>query len=140
MLLPKEPHRRPLLALTPLIDVLFLLLIFFMLSSQVAPYSLIPLGGVFHGGGAESRPQEAIPVAAPVVLRVSHGYVTLGRERTAITDLKEAVEELRQQDIDRYLVIPTATANVQDMVSVLEVLKMGAAAEVTLINSGGGRQ
>ena len=137
MALPRKQRRRTLLVLTPLIDVLFLLLIFFMLSSQIAPYSLIPLGGVISGVG--EAPAAAVPTGlepAPVVIRVAHGYVAVGAERIALPELRGAAERFREGDVDRFLLIPTAAADVQDLVSALEALKAASAAEVTLLNPG----
>jgi biopolymer transport protein ExbD len=132
----QNKRRRTLLVLTPLIDVLFLLLIFFMLSSQIAPYSLIPLNDILNTSEQSddtARSSESL-TAGPMVVRVSHRYVAIGAQTIAIADLKAAVEDFRRQDIHRYVLIPATTANVQDIVSALEAFKAASAAEVTLIN------
>jgi len=135
MILPKPRRRRVIFVFTPLIDVLLLLVIFFMLSSQIAPYSLIPLGGVFSGDqSGNALLSSGNLVAGPMAVRVYHGYVGIGAERMAIVDLKTAAEDFRQQGIDRYLLIPAATADVQDVVSALEAFKAASAAEVTLLS------
>ena len=62
--------------LIPLVDVIFLLLTFFMLSSNLAPFSALMLGDYRREGGppatAEAAPAEAQP---DVILTVSAGEV-----------------------------------------------------------------
>jgi len=48
-------RRRP-VGLTSLIDVIFLLLLFFMLASSFSRYQLLPVAGGRTGGGAASKP------------------------------------------------------------------------------------
>src|SRR5690554_3533067 len=108
-------RRRGFLVLTPLVDVVFLLLVFFMLSSQITPYSLLVLGGVGNEGRASDAPPEAsAPAVAPLVVRVANGDVTLGGRRVAIADVAQAARELGQRGIGSFVLIPTAAATVQD--------------------------
>ncbi|WEX10860.1 biopolymer transporter ExbD [Chelativorans sp. AA-79] len=135
-ILPTPRRRRIAFVLTPLIDVIFLLLIFFMLSSQIAPYSLLPLGGVAAGTDeAEAAPAEAVNGAAqPLVVRIAHGEVTIGAERMAIAQLQDAVGHFRRQGVETYLLIPSGDAELQDVVSTLEAMKAASAGSVTLLN------
>ncbi len=48
--------RRKAVGLTSLIDVIFLLLLFFMLASSFTRYQLVPLASGASGGGAAARP------------------------------------------------------------------------------------
>lgn len=130
-------RRRVSFMLTPLIDVIFLLLIFFMLSSQVAPYSLLPLGGVASGDDAPSPapPEPADPAVLPLVVRVARGQVNVGGETMAIYELRQAAGRFRREGRDAYLVIPSGNANVQDVVSALEALNAASVASVTLLNA-----
>lgn len=134
-MLPETSPRRISFMLTPLIDVIFLLLIFFMLSSQIAPYSFLPLGGVVAGKRSGAGLEEAEgPAALPVVVRVAHGQVRIGNETMAITNLEAAARRHVRQGSDTYLLIPSASATVQDIVWVLDGLKAAAAKSVTLLN------
>lgn len=134
-MLPEFRPRRVSFMLTPLIDVIFLLLIFFMLSSQIAPYSLLPLGGIAaEGGEPAAAPAEPGAAALPLVVRVARGQVSLGGETLALADLKAAAGRLRREGVESYLLIPLASATIQDVVSALEALKAASATSVTLIN------
>lgn len=138
-LLPRPKRRRGFLVLTPLVDVIFLLLIFFMLSSQIAPYSMLVLGTVEDAAPPEAAgaPLQAPAAAiAPLVVRVSHGEVGLGGRRIAISDIGTAARELTDRGIEAFLLIPSAEADVQDVVAVLEALKAAEAASVTVVNPG----
>ncbi|GGF01478.1 hypothetical protein GCM10007285_31330 [Stappia taiwanensis] len=63
MRLEEERARRPGVGLTSLIDVIFLLIVFFMLVSSFDRLQLLPLA---TGGSAESAPQ-----AEPLILRLA---------------------------------------------------------------------
>ena len=54
---PRFARRR--LGLTPLIDVIFLLLLFFMLSSTFSRFSQVPVEGGAAGGGTGNRPAQS---------------------------------------------------------------------------------
>lgn len=131
---PRPPRRLP-FVLTPLIDVMFLLLIFFMLSSQIAPYSLISVGGVAeeHGAAAETP-------AAPlhdIAIRVLAGSVELGGETLPTAELHDRLRQLVDAGATGAMVIAGRSATVQDIVDVLEMLQASRLDTVTLVNSRG---
>lgn len=134
---PQRPRRIP-FVLTPLIDVMFLLLIFFMLSSQLSPYSLLPIGRVAGGQAAPSMPAPDAPVVADLSVRVAAGAVIVAGETIALEAFPATIANLASQGIDGFLVIATRTASVQDIVSTLEALQAAGVARVTLMNTGRG--
>lgn len=140
LVIPRQQRpRRLAFMLTPLIDVMFLLLIFFMLSSQLSPYSLLPIGRVAGGerGASPAAPAETIAIA-DLSVRVAAGAVVVGGETIAIEAFPSAIEAFRAQGFDGFLVIATRAASVQDMVSALEALQAAGVARVTLMNTAGG--
>lgn len=124
-------------ALTPLIDVMFLLLIFFMLSSQIAPYSLLPVRSATVAG-TERPPAEASPAGPSAVVRVDRDRVTLDGAPLAAAQLREAFGRSVAAGRGDFLVLPSRTASVQDLVTVLEALKAASAGNVTLVGGTGG--
>lgn len=130
----RRPRRRVFFALTPLIDVMFLLLIFFMLSSQVSPYALMPVGGVAAASG-DSPPAAAGAVSGPLAIRLSHGQVRVGGQDIPLADLPVAARRFVDQGISAFIVVPSASADVQDVVTTLEVLKAVSANDVTLVSA-----
>jgi biopolymer transport protein ExbD len=133
LILPKLParRRRTSFVLTSLIDVIFLLVIFFMVSSQVLPYSLIPLGPAASG----TAPAEATAAAtAPVSLRIQAGRVSIGGQPVEFADLSGALTELRRSGVTGLVLSTSSSASVQDLVTVLELCRTAAFDTVTVLN------
>lgn len=126
-------------ALTPLADAMFQLLIFFMLSSTLSPYSLIALtGGAPAGqstqeGPADSEADAPREAARSVTWQLSRGQVRAGTQVMALEDLRDVLPALRDQKIEEVLIFPTRSARVQDIATVLEVLGRDGLARVRLI-------
>jgi len=123
-------RRRASFVLTSLIDVIFLLVIFFMVSSQVLPYSLIPIGAAASGG----TPIPADDTGSPVALRIQQGRVSIGGRAVAFTDLPDALKRLRDSGVSALVLSTAQTATVQDLVSVLEMCRTAAFETVTVLN------
>ena len=132
-ILPKHVRRRrPSFVLTSLIDVIFLLVIFFMVSSQIVPYSLLPLGPLAAGSG-ETAPAVTENTAPPISVRILAGRVMIGGESVPIADVSNRLKGLKAQGITSILLTPTAAATVQDVVTVLEASKDAEIASVTVL-------
>jgi biopolymer transport protein ExbD len=131
--------RRPGFVLTPLIDVIFLLLVFFMLSSRIAPFGLLPV----TGGAAAAPDGPATSVAeagpAPVLLRVSRGHVSAGDRTIALAELPAAIEAMRGAGVKAVVVTTTLSATVQDVVSALQAFRVSRFERVTLVAGPAGR-
>jgi biopolymer transport protein ExbD len=112
-------------ALTPLADAMFQLLIFFMLSSSLSPYSVIALtGGAAAGqslitGLADPLADSPNP-DAPVIWHLSRGQVRAGDQVYALDELADLGSAL--DAVAEVLVFPARNATVQDIATVLEVL------------------
>ncbi len=114
--LPVRRHSR--LSLTPLIDVIFLLLLFFMLSSTFSRYSEISVSG----GGSKSA-----QVSQPdVILSVAGGELKLNGVVSPLGSIEGRLGELKDAGARRLLVIVGADAMSQDFVAVMaEIGKAG---------------
>ena len=126
----EQTHRRRVrLALTPLIDVVFLLLLFFMLSS-----TFLDLQQLRVGAQAVSRPSagkgEALVVRVETTsLRVGHQAVTPG-------GLVAALNRLAGGDKGRkVLVRPGEGVRLQRLVDVLEAIGGGGFTDIALQES-----
>ncbi|QYK41016.1 MAG: biopolymer transporter ExbD [Paracoccaceae bacterium] len=125
--------------LTPLADAMFQLLVFFMLSSSLAPYSLIPLtGGAASGRSSidgEARadappPQENAPV---LIWHLSRGQLRAGTQVLPLSDIRSLVPALREAGDVGVLLFPAASATVQDLARVTEVLALAGIDRVQII-------
>ncbi len=81
------PRRR--LSMTPLIDVIFLLLLFFMLTSTFTRFAEIPL---VQGGAGVGVPQET-GNQQTIFLRLTEDGISLNGERETLETLVQAISE-----------------------------------------------
>ena len=108
--------RRRAISLTPLIDVIFLLLLFFMLSSTFTRFAELPLQNATTG----SEPVET----SPLFLRIEPEGLTLNGSALTLDALPTALSDQRQGD-EGTVVLVSATGDVtsQRLVDVLAVLR-----------------
>lgn len=134
-------------ALTPLADAMFQLLIFFMLSSSLSPYSLIALTGGAPAGQSpvEGQAEAAAPIPDPaaklVIWHLTHGRVRSGDQSVALSDLPSVIASLIAEDVSEVLIFPMRSATVQDIATVLEQLGSRGVTKVRLVSGsqvGGG--
>ena len=89
---PRPPRRRIVFMLTPLVDVMFLLLIFFMLSSQTAPYSLLEI--MAQGTPGRSSRTAAAPAGCAsaghgeLLVSIARGYARFNGDEVEMADLR----------------------------------------------------
>lgn len=141
LVLPRR-NRRYRFSMTPLADVMFQLLIFFMLSANIAPYSLLDLrtGGVSGGAPSEAQPENA-PGQTTDIRRTAvwtldkDGMILAGGQRFAPERLPALSEALLAQGTADVLVILRRDVPVQRLVTVLQTL---AARGITSVQVAGG--
>lgn len=132
ILLPR-PHRRPHFMLTPLVDIMFLLLIFFMLSSETALYTLLRLTAqtvVADGSSA--------PVAAPapeLLVWVGRNSTRVNGVATPMSELTAALAGYKANGIVTAALVPGNGAEAQDIVAVIEQFEAAAFGQVRLISN-----
>lgn len=128
------------LTLLPLIDVIFLLLIFFMFSSNLSPFSLLQLTRDRNKAGPEVQaatdPGEVTTVSARqidvMVLVDANLVLRVNGKRVEAAGLQPVLEELRQKGAETLVIAPSRRASVQDLVSVLEAAKRSAIPSVAI--------
>ncbi len=129
--------------LTPLADAMFQLLIFFMLSSNLAPYSLLTVRSGTTGeegaqsSGAEIPDQIAEPPANAAIWTVDAGEVIAGGQRFTPDMLSALADALAVQADAAVVLIVRDAAQVQDLSNVLEALTAAGVQSVQIAESGG---
>ncbi len=119
------PVRRP-LTLTPLIDVIFLLLLFFMLSSTFLKYARIEIAGGYAG-------RQAAVQTPDLILRIhADGRLDLNGVVVERPGLVEAVAAYHERGARSLAVVPLEGADVQALVSVLELVRTGPISAIRL--------
>jgi len=128
------------LTLLPLIDVIFLLLIFFMFSSNLSPFSLLQLTADRNKAGpdvqAADNPAEVATVSARqidvMVLVDANLVLRVNGKRIDIAQLQTTLEEFREKGAETLVIAPSRRASVQDLVGVLEAAKRSAIPSVAI--------
>lgn len=111
-----QQRRRRLISLTPLIDVVFILLFFFMLASSLQNWRGI---GFHLGGTSAAAPQEQNPQRFVVHPGAS---VEHNGERLALTAFATYMES---QPHDRLVImVPAPATPLQDLVSVVDAAQL----------------
>jgi biopolymer transport protein ExbD len=120
-------RRRQLISLTPLIDVVFILLLFFMLASNLTQWRRIDIETAAANG---SRHDDAAPLIVAIenngAIRVE--AVVLGVDAA----IARVAAGLRRQPQRRVIVRPAPAVSVQTIVDVLRHLQTAGARHMTL--------
>ncbi|MES1923852.1 biopolymer transporter ExbD [Salinisphaera sp. T31B1] len=125
------PRRRHTISLTPLIDVVFILLVFFMLATSFTDWRPI---GLVTGTSAATPGQ-----TPPAVVRVdADGRLHYQQRVMAAPALAAELKDARQRDeISAVIVQPEADANLEDTVSALDALSGAGVAPMSLATGSG---
>lgn len=112
------PEKKSLnLSLTPLIDVVFLLLIFFMLASTFARFSSLPLS--VNTGQSQSKASKEF-----ILIRIDkEGLVEVNGQKILVENLVKEIDQLAVEDEMKLFVKILEGATVQHLVSVLQKAK-----------------
>jgi biopolymer transport protein ExbD len=115
------PSRRR-FSLTPLIDVIFLLLMFFMLTSTFSRFADLEMARQSTSAGEQAVP----PLSGPADLRGAivsvsgDARVRINGAATALDDIASTLDGLYDRGARTAIVVADVSATVQDLVSVLE--------------------
>lgn len=107
-----QPRRRP--NLTPMIDVVFLLLVFFMLVSQFGADRVLPLMTAGTTGDPYSGP--------PRLVELTGDAVRLNGEPVSLTQLIAGLSRLTDRPDDVIILKSGGNADVQALVRVMEAV------------------
>lgn len=107
-------RRRP--SLTPMIDVVFLLLVFFMLAARFGQETEITLT---PGGGASDAAAWQGP---PRLIRIAPDAVSLNGVDVALSDLPRALAQLIRTPGDAIILVPVDGADLQRLLDVMTTL------------------
>ncbi|MDU9003569.1 ExbD/TolR family protein [Sedimentitalea todarodis] len=119
-----RPRRKP--SLTPMIDVVFLLLVFFMLASRFGTDMHIPLNVAgFDSGKGYSGPPRLIDIEAESLL--------LNGIALSPDTLVERLEDLTEKPTDTIILRPRAGTDLQRVIRVMETLSGAGYSTLVLI-------
>ena len=111
-----QPRRARKPSLTPMIDVVFLLLVFFMLAARFGGDMALPLAASGGGAAGYEGPPRLVTVQAG-------GALTLNGRAVALDDLAARLAPLMDAPGDMVVLRPKGAATVQDLVAVADSLR-----------------
>ncbi|MCT8974412.1 ExbD/TolR family protein [Microbaculum marinisediminis] len=124
------PSIRRTTSLTALVDVVFLLLLFFMLASSFSRFSEIDV--TLGGSGAPDMP---VAELANVLLTVdADRRFAVNGFAVAADTLAETLRDLGSAETQRILLRPTTRATAQDIITALETARGARAGDVVLVH------
>lgn len=111
----KAPEKKSLnLSLTPLIDVVFLLLIFFMLASTFSRFSSLPLA--VNSGQSQTNSSKKF-----VLVRIQKdGAIEINGQQSQLEGLTKVIDGLAVEEGMKLFIKPLEGSTVQHLVSVLQ--------------------
>ncbi|TMV56359.1 biopolymer transporter ExbD [Thioclava sp. BHET1] len=118
-----RPRRRP--SLTPMIDVVFLLLVFFMLAARFGTDTELPLQIAGHGGAAYSGP--------PRLVGIAPDGLKLNGVAMAQADLIAQLHDLTKTPGDLIVLRPLDGASLQAIVAAMDALKSSGFTDLVLV-------
>lgn len=120
--------KRRRIGLTPMIDVVFLLLVFFMLAARFGGMTQVPLSAATSGSAAYEGP--------PRLLSLSEGGIQLNGQDVSLITLSERLGLLMSSPTDVIIITAKSGASTQTLVTVLDALKEAGLSNIVL---AGGR-
>jgi biopolymer transport protein ExbD len=119
-----RPRRRP--SLTPMIDVVFLLLVFFMLAARFGQEGGLDLRIAGADGAAWEGP--------PRLVQVADGDLRLNGQAVDEAGLVQALTRLMETDGDLVLIQPAEGVALQRLLDVMAVLEAGGLTALALVD------
>lgn len=126
---PRAPRRRTPIGLTPLIDVVFILLLFFLLASHFESWRALSVDATQTAlAETEDADVPSLSVRLQVDGRVDLGDAVLGPEAL----MERLRDSLRQRPELRVLIRPDAEVDLQTLVSLMDRILAVGVTEVSL--------
>lgn len=139
--LPRRERRPVRFSMTALADVLFQLLIFFMLSSNLSAYAMLPLrSGALQGEGGTDMPGAGTAVTgaqSTAIWTLNIDGITASGQRFGIERLPALAQALVAQQTEHVLIVLRPEVPLQDVVTVLEVLSAHGLTSVQIAETQG---
>jgi biopolymer transport protein ExbD len=119
-----RPHRKP--SLTPMIDVVFLLLVFFMLAARFGQDMELPLTTAGKGAPYQGPPR---------LVEVTTGGVALNGLALTLERLVPALAPLMRNNDDTVMIRPDDAATLQDLVAVVDALTAAGFSQLVIVEA-----
>ncbi len=128
---PRPP--RALISLVAMIDVLLILLVFFMVTSTYLDLDMIP--AVSQDNGDTTQPASQNAKAPPLLIRIgADGQPVVRGQTLSLADLGKLVQtRLATEPTMPVMILPTGVAQTQALISVMDTATQAGARQVRVI-------
>jgi biopolymer transport protein ExbD len=134
MRLPRERAKREMINITPLIDVVFILLVFFMLAGSIEPEDAFAVSPTASTSDTRGDIQDL------VILVGEGGKIAINDRTIAREALEEEVRDILTSQPGVLIQLkPDADAQAKDVISIMEDIRNGGASYIVLLTVGAGR-
>ena len=134
MKLPREKPKRELINITPLIDVVFILLVFFMLAGSIEPEDAFAVTPTASSSDTRGDVQDL------VVLVGEDGDIAINDRAIARDSLESEVREILTNRPEVLIQLkPDSSAEAKDVIGVMEDIRNGGASYIVLLTVGAGQ-
>ena len=132
-LAPSPGKKRALVSLTPLIDVVFILLVFFMLASSFADWRTIEVTPPLAASGQSQG------FTGAVLIKVQEGgQIRLSGETLSFDQIADRLKRMISDAPDRRFIVKTSErVRLQDLVDVLDRLAAAGVVDIAFARSEG---
>ena len=126
MKLIRRKRNMALITMTPLVDVMMILLVFFMVTSSYLDLDMVPMVQSKSNGGAASTG----PAPTLLIRITADGAARLRGQALTLQSLTAA---LQNQPRARVLILPSGGSNVQGLVSAIEIATKAGAKNLRVV-------
>jgi biopolymer transport protein ExbD len=132
MLANPQPRRRSLISLTPLIDVVFILLVFFMLASNFLEWRSINLNAPAESTGRGSS------IEGSILVEIRADGLRMSGLPISLDELSGKISGQMKKSPERGIFVkPAPSVTLQETVAILDVLTGAGASNILLIKTPG---
>lgn len=134
MKLPRDKPRRELINITPLIDVVFILLVFFMLAGSIEPEDAFAVRPTASSSDMRGDVQDL------AILVGRNGDVAINDRPIARDSLEGEVREILTSRPEVLIQLkPDSSAEAKDVIGIMEDIRSGGASYIVLLTVGAGQ-
>ena len=133
-LLRRSKPPKTVISLVPMIDVMLILLVFFMVTSTYLNLDMIPAVAQQEDGTAPSASSDARSVAPLLVRLGADGIPTVqGRALDSAAFRRVVTERIAENPMARILILPSGSADMQALISVMDAATQIGATNVSIV-------
>jgi biopolymer transport protein ExbD len=138
-MLARPNHRIRTISLVPLVDVLLIMLVFFMVTSTYLDLDMLPVSEAPEVAARQPGPLQAPEAAGTFFVRIdADGSVIASGERLDLDEFDEQLIERVAADQNlRLLIMPSSRAGVQALVSVMDRATLAGVRQLRIVRLEG---